>query len=64
MFAPKQGKDPSDPLNYCPISLLEVLARVFERFLLNRLLLHLEYNDFLTSLDLDREDQRFPQFTQ
>ena len=47
IFAPKQGKPLTNPLNYRPISLLEVLAKVFERIISNRLMLYLEFNNML-----------------
>jgi hypothetical protein len=33
---PKPGKDPSNPSNYCPISLLSSISKVFERIILKR----------------------------
>ena len=47
IFAPKPNKSPFDPLNYRPISLLELLAKILERIISNRLLLYLEYNNYL-----------------
>ena len=47
VFAPKQGKPLTNPLNYRPISLLEILAKILERIINNRLLYYLEYNNFL-----------------
>ena len=47
VFAPKPGKSLTDPLNYRPISLLEILAKILERIINNRLLFYLEYNNIL-----------------
>ena len=47
IFSLKPSKSPSDPLNYRPISLLELLAKIFERIITNRLLLFLEFNNLL-----------------
>ena len=43
IFLNKPGKNPSDPLNYRPICLLEVLLKIFERIIAHRLLYYLEY---------------------
>ena len=47
VFGPKPGKPKSDPLNYRPISLLEILAKLFEKIIMYRLLLYLEFNNLL-----------------
>lgn len=39
---PKHGKDPHNPQNYRPISLLEVPGKIFERIINQRLRIHLE----------------------
>lgn len=47
IFAPKAGKSKSNPQNYRPISLLEILAKLFEKIIMYRLLLYLEFNNIL-----------------
>ena len=47
IFAPKQSKTLTDPLNYRPISLLEVFAKLLEKIIMNRLLFYLEFNNIL-----------------
>ena len=42
---PKQGKDPKDPSNYRPITLLEVPAKILERVINNRLRRFCEENN-------------------
>lgn len=42
---PKPGKNPHHPLNYRPISLLEVPGKVFERLINHRLTRHLRNNN-------------------
>ena len=41
-LTPKQGKNPAVPLNYRPISLLEVPGKILEKIINNRLRNHLE----------------------
>ena len=43
----KPGKDPTDPSSYRPISLLEILAKIFEGIINTRLRDHLEDNNLL-----------------
>ena len=47
VFAHKPGKDGHDPLNYRPIALLEILSKILERIITNRLLYFLEHNNLL-----------------
>ena len=47
IFALKRGKPSNDPMSYRPISLLEILAKILERILSSRMLLYLEYHNFL-----------------
>ena len=46
---PKSNKTPTDPLNYRPISLLEVHGKIYEKNINNRLRKHLESNGKLPS---------------
>ena len=48
IFIRKPGKDPSNPLSYRPICLLEIILKIFERIIAQRLLYYLEYNNLLT----------------
>jgi hypothetical protein len=43
IMIPKPDKDPSDPSSYRPISLLPVIAKMFEKILATRLSSHLEH---------------------
>lgn len=43
----KPGKDPFNPSSYRPISLLNVLGKIFERILLERLNIHIENNEII-----------------
>ena len=45
----KLGKDATDPANFRPISLLEILAKVFEGIINDRFRTHLEDNNLLTN---------------
>ena len=45
---PKPGKNPHLPESYRPISLLEILAKTFERIINQRLRAHLETNELLS----------------
>ena len=47
-FIPKPGKDHHDPFSYRPITLLEILSKVFEKLIVNRLLYYLGHNNLLT----------------
>lgn len=44
---PKPKKDNTDPSNYRPISLLDILAKTYERLINCRLRLHLETNNLI-----------------
>ncbi len=44
-FIPKDNKTPKNPLNYRPISLLEVPGKIFEKIILNRLTSYLIDNN-------------------
>ncbi len=50
-FIPKKDKTLTDPINYCPISLLEVPSKIFERIIQARL------NTFLTENNILKERQ-------
>ena len=45
----KPGKDPSDPVNYRPISLTSCLCKLIEKMVNNRFTWYLEKNDILTN---------------
>ena len=47
IFINKPHKSPTNPLNYRPISLLEILAKVLEKIISKRLLYYLEFHNFL-----------------
>ena len=59
----KPGKDPSDPKSYRPISLLEIIGKIFERILSTRLRRHLEDNSLLTSKQFGFRPHRSTQDT-
>ena len=44
ILIPKPGKDPKDPLNYRPITLLEIPAKILERIINNRFQKYCETN--------------------
>ena len=48
IFINKPNKDPSNPLNYRPISLLESIIKLFEKVVTQRLQYYLEYNNLIT----------------
>ena len=48
IFIHKPGKDPSNPLNYRPICLLEVLLKIFERIIAQRILYYLEHHNLVS----------------
>ena len=39
-----KGEDKTDPSNYCPISLLSIFNRIFEKTMYRRLMAYLEIN--------------------
>lgn len=47
IMAPKVGKESKDPLNYQPISLLNLLAKIYSKLMNNKLIEHLEENNLL-----------------
>ena len=47
---PKPGKDPSNPLNYRPISLTNCLCKIFERIVVARLMYHIENNQLISNV--------------
>lgn len=47
-FIPKPSKNLKDPLNFRPISLLNNLAKIFEKIITERLMYFLEYNNFFS----------------
>ena len=48
VFILKPGKNKHDPLSYRPISLLEILAKLYEKIISNRLLYYFEHNNLLS----------------
>lgn len=48
-FIPKPNKDKSNPLNYRPICLLEIILKLFEKIIAQRILYFLEFNNLLTT---------------
>ena len=59
----KPGKDPTDPKSYRPITLLEILGKIFERILSSRLRRHLEENSLITSKQFGFRPHRSTQDT-
>lgn len=49
IFLSKPSTDKTNPSNYRPISLLEILAKILESIITKRLLFYLEYNNILPS---------------
>lgn len=47
IFLHKPGKDPTNPYNYRPITLIETLAKLYEKIITQRLLHYLEHHNFL-----------------
>ena len=45
----KEGKNPTDPINYRPISLLEVTGKILERIINDRLVKYLEENGIMNN---------------
>ena len=58
---PKPNKDNTHPLNYRPISLLEILGKTFERIMNNRIRLHLETEELLSQKHFGFRQQRSTQ---
>ena len=48
IFLNKPNKDPSNPLHYRPICLLESILKLFEKIITQRLQYYLEYNNLIT----------------
>ena len=48
VFFSKPNTDPTDPLNYRPISLIELVCKTFEHIINNRLLYFCEYHNLLS----------------
>ena len=48
IFLNKSNSDPTDALNYRPISLLELLCKVFENIINNRLQYYCDYHNLIT----------------
>ena len=46
IFIKKPNKDPTDPLSYRPISLLNILAKILEKILGDRIMYYLEHHNF------------------
>lgn len=59
----KPGKDPSIPLNYRPIALTAHLGKVMEKMITERLMYHMEKNNFFPHIKmvLDREKVQWTQ---
>ena len=58
---PKPNKDNTHPLNYTPISLLEILGKTFERIINTRLRTHLETEELLSQKHFEFRQQRSTQ---
>ena len=54
----KPGKDPTDPASYRPISLLEILGKIFEGIMNTRLRDHLEDNNLLPAMQFGFRQHR------
>ena len=50
-FIPKESKSPKNPLNYRPISLLEVPGKIFEKIILVRM------NAYITDTNIIKDRQ-------
>ena len=48
-YIPKPGKDHKDPLNYRPIALLNIIYKLLEKIISDRIYYFLEYNNFFSS---------------
>ena len=58
IMIPKPGKDPHDPLSYRPISLLNVMGKIFEKILASRLAPLLESHRLLPDQQFGFRSQR------
>ncbi|KAJ3655524.1 hypothetical protein Zmor_014651 [Zophobas morio] len=56
---PKPGKDPHNPLSYRPISLLNIMGKIFEKILTNRLKTFLETNNIIPQQQVHTDAPRF-----
>ena len=53
IYLKKPGKDSyHDPKSYCPISLTNILGKILERIILNKILHHLESTNFFEGKNL------------
>ena len=58
-FIPKPNKPSTDPNKYCPISLLEVPGKIFEKIINTRVRTYLEINNTLPTSQHGFRKQRF-----
>ena len=58
VFIQKPNKDNSNPRNYRPISLLQVILKIFEKTISNRLQYYLEYHNLITERQFGFRSQR------